>query len=105
MIYVLARMGRTEQAVDEFREIYDQGFSRAYLFHGHGVMDDPDGIYNGLGSDPEFLAMMEDIETRNAAWRADVEENAPWLFDTSKLSPRMAEILGIEAERQQDTGG
>ncbi|MDX1459718.1 MAG: hypothetical protein R3348_01560, partial [Xanthomonadales bacterium] len=55
----------------------------------------------GLGSHPEFLEMFNEMEARNAAYRADIQENAPWLFDPELSSPFLDEQEKERAPTQE----
>ena len=87
LIYPLARMGKLDEAVAVLQELYDQGFSRPYHFRTNAVVPDLEGICQGLCNHPRFLKIYDGLETRNSAYRKEIEENAPWLFDPELSSP------------------
>ena len=74
-------MNRINDAIRELKILYEQGFSQPYRFQTEGVLDDPYGIYNGLGQHPEFLKIYYDLLALNKLERENIQKNAPWLFD------------------------
>ena len=58
-------------------------------------MPDLTGSYNGLGTHPEFVRIFNELEAKNAAIRADIEAQAPWLLDPS-IEPPEREIVRSE---------
>jgi tetratricopeptide (TPR) repeat protein len=84
---VQAALGDSEAALDTFRSYVENGFSRLdwlQLWRAHGG---PGDLTNGLSSHPEFRALVDEIEARNAAILTDIEANAPWLLDPGIPKP------------------
>jgi tetratricopeptide (TPR) repeat protein len=97
LIYALGAMGEIERALEVLREVVGQGFSQPHHFRTYGLLPDLAGTYNGLGSHPEFLEIVEEMEAKNAAIRADIESEAPWLFDPVLTPPETAKTAGETA--------
>ena len=81
---VQAALGDSEAALETFRGYVDNGFRRPYLLRLWWIHGGPVDLTNGLSSHPEFRALVDEIE-------ADIETNAPWLFDPSINRPEPSE--------------
>jgi tetratricopeptide (TPR) repeat protein len=91
LVYALGAMGEVERAVEVLKELVDQGFSLPFHFRTYNVVPDLEGIYNGLGSHPEFLEIVDQLKARNAVIRADIQAEAPWLLDPTLDPPKLEE--------------